>query len=49
MSLMMEVATNDMTVIDYICSMTGVMKNDPNRTPLFYGIKRTSKSESDGL
>ena len=48
-SLLTDGTTKKLTVIEYICGMAGVMKNDPNRTPLFYGIERTSKSETDGL
>ena len=33
-SLMTDVATNEMTVVEYVCSMAGAMKNDPNQTPL---------------
>jgi hypothetical protein len=48
-SLLTETEISEMTVIEYVCSMAGFIKKDPNRTPLFYGIERTTKSETEGL
>jgi hypothetical protein len=48
-SLMTAFVTNEMTVVEYACSMAGAMENNHNGTPLFYGIERTSKSDTDGL